>query len=242
MLETPTHITRAGIADAMLSFAWDEWSIKSYYWDVPQALFHRLNSLTDDASMALTLAIGEWVFHRFDAVNSDPTALEFLEAAWAGTIHPYYCVYTETVDDEWRGPVRGPQAVAIAIANDGLFCRNNDPEVATRACWMYMIATHVLHNTEPLEIWFREVVGRLELYYARLPSDRRPSFFGQPLVISQPVPRNAFDISKEFHVNESSKMIDAFLRNLDPTHNRFLRPAAELRNIPEFAAEPYQFY
>jgi hypothetical protein len=231
---------RASIDDAVLAFPWDEWSIKSYYWDVSQVLFDRLNALSDDASMALTLAIGEWVVHRFDAVNSDPTALQFIEAAWAGTVHPYYCIYTETVDDEWRGPVRGPLAVTMAIANDALFCRENDPEVATRACWMHRLATHVLTDSQEFLKWFETVVQRMEAFHPRAAKER-PTFFGLSLASTTPVPRAAFDVSREYDAAQAAGMVDEFLRNLDPAANRFLRPPRDLVGIEEFPGEPYRF-
>lgn len=241
MLDTPLHIVRASIADPVLAFAWDEWAIKSYYWDVPQALFDRLDALSDDACMSLALATGEWVFHRFDAVNSDPTPLQFIEAAWAGTVHPYYCVYSETVDDEWRGPVRGPLAVAMAIANDGLFCRANDPEVATRACWMYRLATHVLTDPGEFLKWFDAVVRRLETWHLRAVANTPPTFFGLSLTSANPVPRAAFDVSRGYDAGRAADMVDDFLRGLDPVANPFLRPVRDLLGVEDFAGAPYHF-
>ena len=241
MLPTPQHIAQANIATLTLQFAWDEWNIKSYYWDVPQALFDRLNALTDDASMSLALAIGEWVFHRFDALNRDPAALLFLEAAWAGTVHPYYCQYTETVDDEWRGPVRGPLAVMIAIANDGLFCRDNDPEVATRACWMHRLAKHVLADTAAFDAWFETTVKRLEQFHARGSAPEPTSFFGLNLASRAPVPRDAFDLGLAYAPERTPHLIDSYLRSLDARANPYLRPADELVDVPEFNGTPYRF-
>lgn len=242
MIETPRHIIDAGIARAELPFAWDEWATKSYYWDVSQALFDRLNALTDEANIALTVALGEWVYHRFDSVSTDAKALLFLEAAWAGSVHPYYCIYTETVDDEWRGPIRGPQAVAIAIANDALFCRGHDPEVATRACWMHRLASHVLVDPAPLKQWFEAVVSRLEQFHRREASvDAPTSFFGVSLASTHPVPRDAFDVSRHYDAADAAAGVDRFLQGLDERANPFLRPRAELVDISDFVGEPYRF-
>jgi hypothetical protein len=241
MLDTPPHIARSGIAAHPLSYAWDEWAIKSYYWDVSQSLFDRLNALSDDASMSLALAVGEWVVHRFDAFSKDAEPLQFLEAAWAGTVHPYHCVYTETVDDEWRGPVRGPLAITITIANDGLFCRDADPEVATRACWMHRLATHVLADPAPFDVWFEACVQRLERFYPRIAAAEPESFFGLNLASHQPVPREAFDLSQNFDPARAPQLVDNFLRSLDPSANPSLRPADQLQDLPEFPGTPYRY-
>src|SRR5262249_54367240 len=137
------------------------------YMFVEPAEFERLDALTNKANTALTVAIGEWICTRFAKINADPTARQFLEACWAGIVHPAYCVYTETVGDAWRGPVRAPLAVPIAIANDSLFCLAYDSHVATRACWMSNLARHVLRDASAFERWRDVAVGRLERFHTR---------------------------------------------------------------------------
>lgn len=241
MLQVPDHIARANIATQDVKFAWDEWRTKSYYWDVPQALFDRLNALSDDASMSLALAIAEWVVHRFSRLDNDPFAPQFLEAAWAGTVHPAYCIYTETVDDEWRGPVRGPLAVTIAIVNDGLFCRDNDPEVATRACWMHRLATHVLPDTADFDRWFENSVQRLERFHPRTPAPVPTSFFDLNLASMRPVPRQAFEPSFAYAPDRAPALVDAFLKSLNVRANPCLRSPEELADISELKMAPYAF-
>jgi hypothetical protein len=241
MLQIPEHIILANIATQDVKFAWDEWQIKSYYWNVPQVLFDRLNMLSDDANMALTLAISEWVAHRFSQLDQDPFVLQFVEAAWAGTVHPAYCIYTETLDDEWRGPVRGPLAVAITIINDGLFCRDYDPEVATRACWMHQLAKHVLPDITAFNLWFESSVVRLEHFYSRPVVSEKTSFFNLDLTSNQPVPRKLFELDIEYSPEHAFSLIDEFLKSLDVYTNPCLRPLEELINVPEFDLKPYTF-
>jgi len=84
MLQVPDHIARANISTPDVKFAWDEWRTKSYYWDVPQASFDRLNALSDDASMSLALAIAEWVVHRFSRLDNDPLRVAAVAGFGAG--------------------------------------------------------------------------------------------------------------------------------------------------------------
>ena len=244
MLSIPPYIQASNPASPVLQFPWDEWQIKTYYWAVDDKQFRRLDALTNEASLGLALAAGEWVFQRFSAVNTDPAALRFLEAAWAGMVHPAYCIYTETVDDEWRGPVRGPLAVSIAIANDGIFCLRDDPHVATRACWMYNLARHVLPKTDEFDPWFEACVLRLEKYHSSRTEARPPGntgLFDDPLMFSRPVPREVFDPQRPYDPSELPTLIDRFLASLQAASNPFLRDPAELAVVDGLPGPPYRY-
>ena len=99
--------------------------------------------------MSLAIATGLWICERFRLVDSDRRPLQFLEAAWAGTISRSYCHYAEIDDDEWRSPARGPLGMTISIVNDAIFHINEDSKVAMRAVWMNSLARHVLLAERP---------------------------------------------------------------------------------------------
>jgi hypothetical protein len=244
MLSTPSYIQANTVGSAVLLYAWDEWQIKTYYWSVDEQQFKRLEMLTNEANLGLTLAAGEWVFHRFCAVNTDPSALQFLEAAWAGMVHPAYCIYTETPDDEWRGPVRGPLAVSIAIANDAIFCLQDDPRVATRACWMYNLARHILPAHDGFDAWFESCVLRLERYHSNSTEARpagRTGLFEDASIFTRPVPREAFDPQRPYDPMQLTALIDRFLASLQPASNPFLRNSADLALVDDLPGPPYRY-
>jgi hypothetical protein len=244
VLQTPPHIRAGGIASPMLQFPWDEWEIKKYYWSIDANQFTRLDGLTNEANLALTLAAGEWVFHRFASINDDPGALQFLEAAWAGMVHPAYCIYTETDNDKWRGPVRGPLATTITIANDAIFCLQYDPHVATRACWMYNLARHVLPVAQTFDAWFDACVLRLERNHSNFTEMRpvgRTGLFDNPLIFTRPVPREACDPQQPYDPAHVVTLIDRFLGSLQPASNPFLRDRAELAAIEDLPGSPYRY-
>jgi hypothetical protein len=230
MLPIPAYIQSSGIAIRDVPYEWDEWRVKDYYMYVESKQFARLDLLTNKANTGLTIAAGEWICHRFSLLSQDPAPLQFLEAAWAGIIHPAYCIYTETEDDEWRGPVREPLAVMIAITNDALFCLRDDPHVATRACWMYNLARHVLPSTGAFEAWFLACIARLEQHHTKAiehvtdETDLFDDFPGQ----GAPVPRQAFDPGFDYLPSDAPRLLDAFLRSHAEDTNPYLRPTAEL--------------
>jgi hypothetical protein len=243
VLPIQPHLRSGNVASAALAFAWDEWEIKKYYWSVDKALIQRLDALTNDANLGLTNAIGEWICQRFTPFSQDPAALQFLEAAWAAAIHPAYCIYTETIDDQWRGPVRGPLAMTMTIANDAIFCLRDDPHVATRACWMYNLARHVIPAVDELERWFEQCVIRLERYHSNGSEARRPSggLFEDRPGFGRPVPREAFDPQRSYEPVEIPFLLDAFLRTLSPATNPYLRTPAELDAVDDLPGPAYRY-
>jgi hypothetical protein len=244
VLPTPPHIRTSSIGSPTLQFPWDERQVRQYYWTVETHQFERLDALTNEANLALSLAVGEWVFHRFASVNTDSVPLQFLEAAWASMVHPAYCIYTETDNDQWRGPVRGPLAAAITIANDAIFCLRDDPHVATRVCWMCNLARHVLPATGEFDVWFDACVLRLERYHSKLTEKRpagRTGLFDDPLIFTRPVPREACDPQQPYDPIQMTTLIDRFLTRLQPASNSFLRAAAELATVDDLPGPPYRY-
>jgi hypothetical protein len=244
VLQIPPYLVTSNVAaGAPLSYAWDEWEIKKYYWAVDKQLLGRLDALTNDANLSLTNALGEWICYRFSPFDPDPVPGQYFEAAWAATVHPAYCVYTETLDDQWRGPVRGPLAMAITIANDAIFCLRDDPRVAVRACWMFNLARHVLPDSKDLDAWFGSCVARLERYHSKV-SEQRPSvsgLFDEFPGFGRPVPREAFDPGRAYDPTEIPLLLEAFLRSLSPAGNSFLRPASQLDPGADLPGAPYRY-
>ena len=53
MLNPPSHLRSANIAKRDVPYAWDEWNIKAYYWDIDPAEFTKLDALTNQANLGL---------------------------------------------------------------------------------------------------------------------------------------------------------------------------------------------
>lgn len=245
MLKPPPHLAAASQAAVPPQYAWDEWRTKEYYMYVQPELFAELNLLTNKANTALTCGVGEWICARFNALEPDRAPLQFLEAAWAGIIHPGYCEYTETTDDEWRGVIRAPLAVMIAIANDALFCLRDDPDVATRVCWMRNLALHVLPADNAFDAWFEGCVRRLLPVHAKSLESESEAMkvdpFDEVSGQGKPVPREALDLTRAYDPAAAPNLLDAYLSSLVVEANPFLRSAEELSRFSEFRHTPYRY-
>src|SRR5690242_2671157 len=196
MRPIPHYITEARIATDVVRFLWDEWNCKQYYRFVDDAMFERLDQLTNKANTGLSIAVGAWTCERFSTLDPDPSPKEYLEAAWAAVVHPAYCKYTETIDDEWRGPIRAPMALTITLVNDALFGLGYDLHVARRVCWLYNLTHHVLPDTQAFKAWFEACVQRLEQFHSQAVDTRgeeEEDIFADFPWQGSPVPREAFD-------------------------------------------------
>lgn len=231
----------ANIAADHARYPWDEWKVREYYTDVDERMFDRLDRLSSRATIGLSIACAEWICHRLSKLDSDPAPLQFLEAAWAGVVSSAYCVYTETNDDDWRGPVRGPLNMTIAIVNDALFCLSEDPHGATRACWMYNLAKHVLPDTDAFERWFETIVKRLEKYCPKPPEDEEDMFV-EIAGMGDPIPRDLFDPDLPPDSYRRVGAIDRYLNSLDPSRNPFLVPAADIQGVEGVGDPPYSYF
>jgi hypothetical protein len=243
MLTFPKHIRDANLHLADTAYAWDEWKCREYYLFEQPDLFKRLDELTNKANTALTIGIGEWVCARFRTRDRDARPLQFMEAAWAGVVHPAYCQYTETVDDEWRGPVRAPLAIAIVVTNDALFCLADDPNVATRVCWLRNLAQHVIADTGPFDQWFEACVQRLERFHTKLlelPSTPTSLFDALPPQ-GQPVPREAVNLDFPYDPQQAPTLLNAYLSALKPLENPYLRTPQELQDVDDLGSAPYSY-
>src|SRR5262249_21165348 len=103
-LSVPSHVQKAGIVDNNFTFPWDEWNLRPYYDHDANDLYARLEPLSIRSQLALTMAAGEWVLHRFSSAVKDAEPLQMLEAGWAGTISPVYVQLPEPDEEKWRGP------------------------------------------------------------------------------------------------------------------------------------------
>jgi hypothetical protein len=213
-------VLAANIADDHLLFAWDEWNVRAYYEFDDAPILKRLAAVSGRGSMALTLAVGEWVCQRFARVGADPEPWYFLEAGWTAQMKPGRCTYTEIVEDNWRGPSRGPLAMVITIANDVLFCLDEDATTSVRAMWMTNLARHVLPNRDAFDRWLAAVLDMLVQHHPKNGS-KKESLPDDEFELGRPVARELFDTTKPYVRVDEPALIARFLQLVDP-RNPFL--------------------
>jgi hypothetical protein len=202
----------AGIADNRLVYQWDEWDVHQYFDFPEEVLEKRLAQVSGRGSIALTLAVGEWICQRYTRVSVDPAPMQYLEACWAEQMQSDLASYMETDDDEWRGIVRGPLSIVMTIANDALFCLDEDEETPTRAAWMTNLARHVLPSCEAFDQWLEVIMERLLMHH----SSGAESLEDDTLGLGRPVARELFDSTRIFVPSEEPALIQRFLASVDP--------------------------
>jgi hypothetical protein len=210
----------AGIADDNLDYEWVEKNVRAYYAFTDDDLDDRVEAVSGRGAIALTLAVGEWIYQRYTLVSNDPAPMEYLESAWAEQMEPGQGAYIEVADDDWRGPARGPLSMIISIANDALFCLDEDEDVAARVSWMTNFARHVLPSQDAFTTWLDEVIERLARHHP-LERARAESLAGDEFELGRPVARELFDTTRPFHVGDEAALIGRFLAAVDP-RNPFL--------------------
>ena len=208
------------IATDELDYEWDEWEVNSYFDFENPDLEPQLERVSGRGSMALTMAVGEWICERFALVNGDPAPLQFLEAGWAEQMQPGLTDYHETIDDEWRGIVRGPLSMVITIANDALFCLDEDSYMPGRAVWMTNLARHVLPARDGFEVWLSAVVERLVVHHPAAKAAHE-SLDSDDFDLGRPVARQLFDTTRPWRDEDEAPLVKDFLRRVDPA-NPFL--------------------
>jgi hypothetical protein len=218
---TPTRpAVAADVADHRPIYDWDEWDVHEYFDFREDILQAQLAAVSGRGAIALTLAVGEWICQRYSRLNADPAPLQFLEACWAEQMQPDLGSYMETDDDEWRGVVRGPLSIMMTIANDALYCLDEDEDTAVRAAWMTNLARHVLPRRDAFDAWLEAVVARLAAHHPRALADAQ-SLDGDLFGLGRPIARELFDTTEEFTAAEEPALIRRFLASVDPT-NPFL--------------------
>lgn len=238
VLAFPPYITKSQVATSQIRYEWDEWNVNDYFLEVDGDQFDRLDRLSDAANLALAIGCGEWICYRLSPLTNDLDPQHYLEAAWAAIVHPGYCDYIETNDDHWRGPIRGPLNMTLSILNDGIHCRETDPHEATRSCWMYNLAEHVLPQVDEFDNWFDNCVERFEKLYPKIEDD---DIWEEGPPFGVPVPREALDLSVPFDPNNGPALIDRFLKSLNFNQNPFLSGPNDVLNAPGFNGIPYEY-
>lgn len=238
MLRRPGFIERGNIASVSLRFLWDELNVRQAYQPPDATLLDKLTSASRRANCALTIGIAEWIIYRFEPFDLDPEPLQFIESAWAANIDLRYSEEIEIVDDEWRGPVRGPISMALTFVLDALFAEEAGANSVFNPAWAATFARHVLPSVTLFNDWLDVCVPRVaQLSVA--PTEDSWDWFDPSSNWGALVPREALNPDVEFHPEMSLTLLQQFLDGLDPATNPFLRTPDEMI-AADFPGIPYR--
>ncbi len=231
----------AGVDTLELEYEWNDWNVHPHFRPGDAELMDRALGLSHRARIALSVAIGEWIVHRFSHL-ADPhyrLCRDYIEALWAWNIDWRYAIPFHPQDREWQGPVLGPLELVLVISNDAFERVEEQGESEHCPAWMSQLAEHVLPDAGPYRAWLEEVLARLEQHFAWEydPDD----FFLENDFRGPPVPRELFDTSQPFDPARSERLLGELLLRLEGTPNPFLRPADELDELYDEGGAPYRW-
>lgn len=245
LLRIPKYIQEANITDPAIQYKWNEWDVTEAYMPADEKLSKRLIAFSFRANAALTIACAEWVAFRFESLSNDPLPFQYLEAAWAGNVYLGYTEYIETSDDDWRGPIRGPLNISIAIVIDMLFHAWEDLDPTKYPAWISNLVEHVLPDTTMFQKWRDVCIQRLEHFYPKPKDDKlRVSMddvdenYDSTLIFGDFVPREVFAPEFDFKPEMTKQLINKYLAGLDWRTNPFLRSPEEMFEVG-FEGTPY---
>lgn len=236
------YLAAAGIAVDDYPFAWDAWESDAYYLTDAGA-DERLPLLTGKARLALLIASAEWIVQRFSASGQHHEAVLYITAAWAGAVHPAYCVRVDLDESVWAGPVLGPLRAAITLLDNALHDLGTDPDPGREAVWMRSLVRHVLNDPRPFDDWWEACMHRLLRFHAidvEL-AQRKPDLFENFPSEGAPVPPQACDPGQAYDPAQNEAFWDAWLQGLDPGTNPFLASPGELPDDDELPGPPYRY-
>jgi hypothetical protein len=241
ILAPQQHILDAGVDVVELGFEWNDWNVHPYFRPGDADILDRAVALSHRARIALTIAIGEWIVHRFSRLADMHYNLcrHYTEALWAWNIDWRYARPFHPQDDEWQGPVLGPLELVLIICNDAFERSEEQGESEHCPAWMAQLAQHVLPDPQPLRTWLAAVLERLERHY---PWEYDPDdFFLESDFRGARVPREVFDLTRSFYPRDADRLLNEFLVRIEGSPNPFLRADEDLEDVWDHEATPYRW-
>lgn len=180
-------------------FEWDEWQFQSYFYFGHEDELDRFRTLTPNACRALTLALCEWIEHRFSTLQDDAMPRDYIASGWAALVDKGWSHHIALDGQHWAGPVLGPLLAAFGIVNEMFYESGDEPDMAFPVCYALNLARHVLPPDEGFDTWVEVALDRVFAHHLAaddplMAGDMFDAEFPQGAL----VPRSAFDSARPY--------------------------------------------
>lgn len=243
MVLTPRYIQAADIGTQLINFQWDDWRASQDFTFDASTVLERMTRCSLRAKIGLGIGMYEWIVWRFQSLSEDATPFQVAEAAWCANIDQRYMEYSEFDREDWLGPVRGPLWCAMTwLIPMVLLSDDNSDELESGLLYLPTLAMHVMPRPAVFQKWLDTSVERLVALYPAPSEDPFQDLFGENKEerCGPFVPSEALDPEFPFKPDETSILIDRFLRNVRYMSNPLLKRPDVLRE-EGFVGTPYQF-
>jgi len=229
-LPIPKYVQIPVIQTPTVHYKWDDWNVEEVDLPLDEELQKRLQSISQRAVVAFTIATAHWIVYRFGRLSDDPSPGQHLEAAWAQVVHFHYSVHEDINPNEWSGPVRGPLGTAIRRVKFAIQQAEACGDPPWRAGRAWKLAQHVISDPVPYRTWCDQIMTRLQKLYP-LNSEEK---------LGEVVPREALDPDLDFQIEQTELLVNRFLRGLNYRANPFLNSPQQMIE-QGFKGTPYVF-
>ena len=241
----PPYIDNTKLAGKPIDFDWVGDNPTEYHNHISNQLTDKIMSLSPRAALALANGLAEWVVWRLDGLTDYRDVADFVEAGWASVIDARYTIEWSRQGKELFGPVLGPQWIA-ARSLDQVMIATWERESQIRSCqYLAFLCQHVWKRRKAFKEWLLFAFDRLESLYpiSSVTQDyyeMRNRTGDEPFDFGEPVPREVLDPDFELDAESVPALLDAYLRDLKPEENRFLRTPKQLLELG-FEGKPYRY-
>lgn len=210
--------------------------------------------------IGLCISIHEWILCRFLNLTNKIVPYQLAEAAWCANINVNYLRFFEFGgfgDNEYIGPIDSALLSSSVCLREILYVSNNvydleDVDVKDPVMYSYNVdewketlkvlialALHVLPETDFFVAWLEGVTKRLINQYTLPEQSPFDNLFGdndEEVLLGECVPRELFELEKEFDKSQTTTLLNQFLASVSKT-NPLLYSAEELKGK---IATPYR--
>jgi hypothetical protein len=158
---TYDHMLNDGVKEARFDYPWDDWAIHDEYASAETGWYDHIVELADAPSLALAIALAEWIWRPLQRRDPSRTVGNYIESSWAVFSDRFSPSYFETRDIDWRGPDRALLAMTLINLNDAIFCRDEDPVLASRTDWILFYAQKIFSKSPRFDAWLQMAMAEL---------------------------------------------------------------------------------
>ncbi|MGD9367936.1 MAG: hypothetical protein PVH87_19710 [Desulfobacteraceae bacterium] len=207
----PKNIFKDNLKKFPIQHKWSDWDPYELIKLPESETKEQLKKVSNRGITAFSVACSEWVVFRMSNYVDDKIIYDYLEAFWVFLMGYDSAMPTETENDDWLGPIRGPIDLALMTSLNTIYLSEEGPPVQNSAL-SAQIALHVLPDPKPFIIWQEKMLKRLVRYFRR--KEDEPT--------GDPVCREVIDPSMELDEKKIEALIKGFLEKADFTNNPFL--------------------